>query len=140
MEPRFKKGDTAIDQRSGDHVRIASEPMWDEQMESWSYRVSYMTGPNAPSSGRHTSLRGVLDAWLDPMAEMRQFIRENLLMTFGLNRFVTMNALNDVVGGPTDGSKHMRVDHPDAPEVDATAWLVRQPMDEIDEPEGLGDE
>lgn len=57
---------------------------------------------------------------------------------FGLDRYVTMNALADVAGGPTQApdGRDMRLVPQELPQVDVLSHLLGNPLGEIDEPQG----
>ena len=76
VKGQFKAGDVTTDIRNGWTVRIVSGPTWDEQREEWAYRVVYQTGPHAEGN---VSVKGVLEGWLQPLAEslLRTLIRSN---------------------------------------------------------------
>ena len=72
----------------------------------------------------------------DSMRILRMFLHENVRMSFGLNRFVTMNALGDLHLGPRD---HVIKDHDDVLDdrrhVDVTTRLKDLIIDENDAPD-----
>jgi hypothetical protein len=70
---------------------------------------------------------------------LREFVRENVRSMFGLNRYVTMNALQDVVGGPSTYSMHQSFQNHSDHSVDTS--LKVSLVDNDNEPEfNPGDE
>lgn len=75
------------------------------------------------------------------MRILREFIRENLGMMFGLDRFVTMNAFRDVVGPPDPVvGQDMPQDNQNSAWVDVTTRLKATMAPEFDELESIPDE
>ena len=78
---------------------------------------------------------------------LREFIRENLGAMFGLDRHVTMNALSDVVGGPSPGTGSGPLGQPSlkdaclgSQETLGDSVLTRLRGNTIDGPDASGDD